>query len=89
MKSSSTRKYSAGSIRTRKDIPRSEKAWYVIRKVMTPYDYWSCVEQNFVPWMGGDDAEAYRTQAEAEFVATSLAMQLPRLVGFLDVIERQ
>lgn len=89
MKSSSTRKYSAGSVRTRKDIPRSEEAWYVIRKTSVPYTYWSCVEQLFIPWMGGDTAEAYRTEADAEEVAVSIAMQVPNLVGFLDVIKRQ
>lgn len=86
---SSTRKFSSGSSRVRKDIPRTEEAWYVVcesRPFLT--DYWSCVKQNWVPWIAGDEAEAYYTEAVAERAAFNLAVQMPLLSGMIGVLRR-
>jgi len=88
MKLSSTRKSSAGSSRVRKDLPRTEEAWYVIYVEARPYMYWSCVKSGWVPWIAGDEVEAYYTEDEAEQVAVTLTLSQPSLAGRVSVLRR-
>ena len=83
-----TRKYSDGSSRVRKDLSRTEEAWYVVCRRAFNAEYWSCVDQNWVPWIAGDNAEAYWTEEEAEQVAFRLAVQMPLLSGMIDTLRR-
>jgi len=53
-----------------------------------PYVYWSCVKQDWVPWIAGDDAEAYWTEGDAERVAFNLAAQMPLLGQMIGVLRR-
>lgn len=53
-----------------------------------PYVYWSCSKQDWVPWIAGDEAEAFYTKTSAEEVAFSLAMQMPLLAQEIGVLRR-